>query len=268
MRFALFFLAASAVPLLSPCTAPASPIVVPGTASVWLAEQPNGTVIYTNTAPNESPVLVPLSVFGNPTHLTFAVTGATARGPDPMIVPLVGGDGETPGTGPIADQAWVMPPVFNLSGFTGPYSGLVGVFFTDGPPGPTPPSLNFGTPAARSFVTLSPQLQQVFFIGDGLTGVGTGAVQTFNVPPGATRLYLATYDSISLDNVGALRIEIDAPAATPVPAPSGLVTFVIVLGCFLVGRVGLVCHARHRHSVVSEGREGRTRVSLPYRSVP
>jgi hypothetical protein len=38
--------------------ASASYITVPGAASIWLAEQPNGTVIYQNTAPNESPVLV------------------------------------------------------------------------------------------------------------------------------------------------------------------------------------------------------------------
>lgn len=214
------FICAALIPFLfAPSTAFAG-YMVPGTASIWLAGQPNGTTVYQNTAPTNSPVLIDLSALGNPASLTFAVTGATARGPDPMIVPLVGGDGEAPGTGPIADQAWAMPAVFNLSGYTGPYSGLVGVFIGAGPPTATPASLSFGTPGERSFVTLAPELQQVFFIGDGLTGVGTGAVQTFYAPTGATRLYLATYDSISFDNVGALDVEVKV---NPVPAPPSVV---------------------------------------------
>ena len=124
-----------------------------------------------------------------------------------------------------------MPAVFGLSGYTGPYSGLVGVFLSDGPLGPTPTALNFGTPEARSFSSLAPELQQVFFIGDGLTGVGTGDVQTFRTPTGATRLYLATYDSISFDNVGALSVEVN-----PVPAPSGLVLCSTGLLIFVLGR--------------------------------
>ena len=223
MRSALtlrVFICAALTPLLfAPSTTFAGYMVtVPGTASIWLAGQPNGTTVYQNTAPTNSPILIDLSALGNPASLTFAVTGGTARGPDSVGFPLVGGDGETPGTGPNADQAWAMPPVFNLSGYTGPYSGLVGVFIGAGPPTATPSSLSFGTPGERSFVTLAPELQQVFFIGDGLTGVGTGAVQTFYAPTGATRLYLATYDSISFDNVGALQVEI-----TPVPAPPSVV---------------------------------------------
>jgi hypothetical protein len=207
--------------LLNPTSASAA-YVVPGTASIWLSGQPDGTPLYQNTAPAESPVLVDLVALGRPTQLTFSVSGGTARGPDSTRFPLVGGDGETPGTGPEADQAWSMPAVFDLSGYTGPYSGLVGVFLADGPPGSTPASLNFGTPSARSFAELSPLLQQVFFVGDGLTGVGVGEVQTFYVPTGATRLYLATYDSISWDNVGSLEVQVAAVPAPPSAVLLGL----------------------------------------------
>lgn len=41
----------------------------------------------------------------------------------------------------------------------------------------------------------TPLLNQVFFIGDGLTGDGTGTAQTFYVPTGATELYLGIADA-------------------------------------------------------------------------
>jgi hypothetical protein len=49
--------------------------------------------------------------------------------------------------------------------------------------------------ATIGFESLAPELHQGFFIGDGLTGTGTGSVQKFYVPTGATRLYLGVYDA-------------------------------------------------------------------------
>jgi hypothetical protein len=73
---------------------------------------------------------------------------------------------------------------------------LAGVFLTDAAAStPAPASLDFSSTAlGRSFSELSPQLQQTFYIGDGLTGDGTGSVQTFWVPDGATRLFLGIVD--------------------------------------------------------------------------
>ena len=73
---------------------------------------------------------------------------------------------------------------------------LAGVFLTDDEPtAPAPASLDFSSTAlGRSFSELSPQLQQTFYIGDGLTGEGTGSAQTFWVPDGATRLFLGIVD--------------------------------------------------------------------------
>ena len=45
------------------------------------------------------------------------------------------------------------------------------------------------------FDRLTPGLGQVFFVGDGLTGTGEGATQTFVAPAGATRLFLGTVDA-------------------------------------------------------------------------
>jgi hypothetical protein len=88
-----------------------------------------------------------------------------------------------------------------LSDLPAPGNSLVGVFLGPNRPNPTgtPASmLSFGTSASRTFATLSPALEQPFFIGDGLTvdgGNGKGSFQDFVVPAGATRLYLATMDS-------------------------------------------------------------------------
>ncbi len=58
---------------------------------------------------------------------------------------------------------------------------------------------------------MSPKIGQVFFIGDGLTGTGSGAVQVFSVPATATHLYLGYVDSCNntvpgcySDNSGSL----------------------------------------------------------------
>jgi hypothetical protein len=53
-------------------------------------------------------------------------------------------------------------------------------------------------PLRRSF--LAPGLKQIFFIGDGLTGTGSGSIQTFHIPAGATRLFLGTMDSYGWSN--------------------------------------------------------------------
>ena len=57
---------------------------------------------------------------------------------------------------------------------------LVGVFLDDTEPAnPAPGSLDFsdGGMIGHIFSSLAPQLRQVFFIGDGLTGSGTGSLQ-------------------------------------------------------------------------------------------
>jgi len=86
----------------------------------------------------------------------------------------------------------------SISGMTAPGAGyLVGVFVAaGGPSGAAPPALDFtSSGVGTSFTMLSPLLNQVFFIGDGLSSDGTGTVQTFNVPTGANQLYLGTSDS-------------------------------------------------------------------------
>ena len=109
-------------------------------------------------------------------------------------------------------------PYGGISGIRQPGAGaLVGVFETaTGPIGPAPATLDF-TVIGTSFTSLAPALNQVFYVGDGLTGDGSGAVQQFNVPAGATRLFLGCADACSFngspscygDNSGVFNVSLE-----------------------------------------------------------
>jgi hypothetical protein len=117
---------------------------------------------------------------------------------------------------------------------------LSGVFTSDTPPSnPAPARLLFtnnGTAGeiATSFTELHPLLNQQFFIGDGLTGNGSGSSQKFFVPPGATHLHLGFADGFSyqgdpgayFDNSGGFLVTPQVfPPAAVVPEPSALALF-------------------------------------------
>jgi hypothetical protein len=124
--------------------------------------------------------------------------------------------------------------VFSVAGISGVvHFGrqmfLAGVF-TDGtePVDPAPPRLDFT--GADSFNDLFPILNQTFFIGDGLTGTGTGVPQNFHVPDRASRLHLGFIDSIGFglggglpagaygDNTGQVTGQFEILGAIPEPA--------------------------------------------------
>ena len=129
---------------------------------------------------------------------------------------------------------------------------LVGVF-TNGmePSDPAPDRLTFSDDGrngslATHFTSLSPLLNQSFFIGDGLTGDGAGNIQQFAVPTGATELFLGFADaggyhgnpSAYGDNFGTLQVTFSIAGGTTAPAPSALLTaFIgIVPGVMLLRR--------------------------------
>lgn len=73
---------------------------------------------------------------------------------------------------------------------------LAGVFTAAAEPQDSAPAtLDFSSTAlTTSFTQLAPLLHQTFFIGDGLTGTGSGTTQSFLVPDAATHLYLGIVD--------------------------------------------------------------------------
>ncbi len=108
----------------------------------------------------------------------------------------------TIGVGPCYPRANINP--------TGPFSGydntdyqgaMVGMFLDCGLPTTVAPTLRFyfsdGSQGGiqTDFEVLEPAIGQVFFVGDGLTGTGSGKHQSFLIPPTATHLYLAYVDT-------------------------------------------------------------------------
>lgn len=115
---------------------------------------------------------------------------------------------------------------------------LVGVFLNDNEPAdPAPASLNFT--GNTSFAELSPVLNQQFFIGDGLTGIGSGDLQRFIAPNTATRLALGFADGWAIkglpaaysDNFGSVKLNynLQTPAQS-VPEPSSMLGLMALTG--------------------------------------
>jgi len=173
--------------------------VVPGTSDPWLAGMPTGSIAsclfsLCDTVPTESPVLIDnlCLVPGEP--LVFEASGGVSIDPG---LPLYPPDGDVSWT--VWHDAGAEDSISNIYA---PIDCLVGVFLNDAQPNssPAPPSLEFGTLLSRDYLSLSPLLKQVFFIGDGLTSAGE--VQRVLVPSGATRLFLGTMDSCGWYNNG------------------------------------------------------------------
>ena len=220
--------------LLAACVAQGA-VVVPGTSNPYLAGMPNGTTGRDwDTAPAQSPVLAPVALPAGGWLEFFNATGSVTNhspfpDPDPTFVyDFIGGPEGTTALIPGHDGG----PEHSKSDMFAPICSLIGVFLDSSvPAGAAPTLLDFTTPASRDYLTLSPQLKQVFFIGDGQTS-GFAQQKVF-IPGGATRLYLGVMDGNNwLNNLGSHSVDI---AAVPEPATMGLLAF---------GAVGLLLRKR------------------------
>jgi hypothetical protein len=186
----------------SPVLAGAVNLSVPAIADPWLAGMPDGsTASLEDVAPQQSPTQVTGVCFTAGATLSFSASGICKWGPDGP---------DAPPDGLVAFIGSHVPGDENgMSNIVGPSMALVGVFLDASQPSfSTPPAtLDFSTAASRDFLVLSPQLRQVFFIGDGLTS--TNAVQSFEVPAGATRLFLGPLDGFGWhNNVGSFEVQV------------------------------------------------------------
>lgn len=183
--------------------------LVPGTSNPYLAGMPNGSTCCSgDTAPAQSPVLVTSVAVTPGSSLTFTATGS------------VDNAGGTPTLTPDGGFVFTTVSTNGISGATWPVNALVGVFLDASQPDSSaaPAALNFTN---TSFTTLSPALKQAFFIGDGLTGTGSGSSQTFIVPAGATRLFLGTSDGFGwFNNTGSFLVNITVGGGAPTPTPT------------------------------------------------
>jgi hypothetical protein len=192
--------------------ASAGPIVyVPGSSNIWLAGMPDGTLGGAgDSAPAQSPVLVTGLTLAPGNSLNFTVWGLAAHGPNK---PLWNADGGT-----LSSHSF--GALFGMSDLGGPLASLVGVFLTDTQPdlNSAPPTLTWAGQSFGEYATLSPLLQQPFFIGDGLTG--GGQQQWVFIPTGATRLYLGTLDGLRWsDNIGGFEVQV---SESPEPSTAAL----------------------------------------------
>jgi len=118
---------------------------------------------------------------------------------------------------------------------------LTGFFLSSLPPTTAPVRLSFSQP--EDFLTLSPQLGQSFFIGDGRTDTGS-LPQAFLVPQGASRLYFGFVDAADtgifqgnpgfyFDKIGSITADF---TVTAVPEPSSAILLASVAGLVLLVR--------------------------------
>ncbi len=182
--------------------AAAATTTVGSTTDIFLASQPNGATISgffgSDTAPGNSPVKFAVTAGG---VLTFLASGSTSV--DGFC--FAGPDG-----GCYGDESGFSPSPASGT-YKGPSNALIGVFLgagvTDVASGPA--SLDYTDPNNTSLAGLSPGLNEIFFIGDGLTGTGSGSLQQFTAPGGAMFLYIAVADSYgsSTGNSGSLSVD-------------------------------------------------------------
>jgi hypothetical protein len=192
-------------------------ISVTATANPFLAD-PANVPMSDPALDGTAPAAVNLSPFSSVESLSIIALGRASEG---VLAALAdSADGK---------QLISGPSIGAISGFHNlPLCSLVGVFV--GPAlGPAPP------PAAQPLgaQVISPQLGQIFFIGDGLTGSGSGVPQRFVIPAGATTLYLANLDSSTWsDDQGTYQVMITRGLA-PIPEPGTL--RLAALGALLIG---------------------------------
>ena len=200
----------------SVATTQAVTIPVPGTSNPWLAGMPNGsTASFGDVAPAQSPVLVTGITLTAGSALSFSATGLVSNGPGQ---PIDGPDG-----GIVISH--LIGAENGIADATAGANSLIGVFLNNTQPNLTaaPGPLAF-TPSA---LTITPGLKQPFFIGDGLTGTGSGAVQHFIIPSGATRFFLGTMDGFEWNNnTGSFDVSVTSATAG---VPEATATFTMLL---------------------------------------
>ncbi len=209
-------------------------VFVPGSANPYLAGMPNGTTAPGgDSAPNQSPLLVTGLDISQATYLSFSATGSASYNNSSFYGP----DG-----GLYFGSFFSRGSENGISGIRVTVSALIGVFLDSQQPTttPAPSDLNFEV-LTRDFLTLTPGLKQVFFIGNGVTS--SSLIQKFYVPTGATRLFLGTADGTQwVNNGGGFDTVVTSYSQAAVPEPTSM-------AIFSLGAIGFAFRARRKVKV-------------------
>jgi hypothetical protein len=172
---------------------------------------PNGTTAnWYDVAPDESPTLVTGLTLTAGASLNFQFSGTVSNQPGNAPFDCDGN------TGWIIDDYYATAngnAEHEIADIKAPIVSIIGVFLDARQPDTwaAPASLDFTSATSRDFATLSPQLKQPFYIGDGLRADGV-TPQNFVVPTGATRLYIGVMDGQQWsDNSGSMSTVIAKP---------------------------------------------------------
>lgn len=138
----------------------------------------------------------------------------------------------------------ILTSLGGISGYMGPQGPLAGVFLNDDIPLTGAPSTLDFTPGGIGidFDSLSPELGQVFYIGDGINAASV--LQQFIAPVGATRLFFGIPDGFGFgggpgaydDNDGSYQIRVGVNEVPVLPVPGGLALLGAAAGAFAIGR--------------------------------
>jgi len=234
-RFASHWLAACALSALAGAVqAQVYDVTIDGSDAIWLAGRTDVVI-----PPASDPWPGGLARHGGPTPEEILETmpsfisvaaGDVVKALDPAVggVSFFNGFGAPLfGPGGNGSSGSSLTSFGGISGYIGPQGPLVGVFLSDAIPtsGP-PPTLDFSPSGmGTDFLSITPLLGQIFYIGDGKTS--GGAFQEFIAPAGATRLFLGIPDGFGFggepgaydDNDGSYRIRIGVNEVPAIPEP-------------------------------------------------
>jgi PEP-CTERM motif len=231
--------------------ASATVATIANTASPWAYSTPVADGSSTQPfiqaiTPGAGQVLTFSSVTGT-VNLTVSSGPTHSYGPD-------GGPSDPPGQIPV----FTVTPAAGLSGFQAMQlaSVFAGVFLNgnESTLHVVPPTLAYGTPGglSTSSTSYSPLVDQVFFIGDGFTGTGTGTQQVFNIPVGATELVLGIPDAgfyngppgAYQDNSGQFVVTFSISSAVPEPSTWAM----MILG---FAGIGAMTYRRRKSAILA-----------------
>ncbi|MEO5881189.1 MAG: PEP-CTERM sorting domain-containing protein [Caldimonas sp.] len=249
-RFTLRGLAACAAwALAAAAQAQVYDVTVDGSDAIWLAGRtdivipaadqpwPGGLLRHGGPTPEEILETVP--------SFLSVVAGDVIKALDPAVggISFFNGFG-APLFGPGGNGASgsSLTSFGGISSYIGPQGPLVGVFLSDAiPSAGAPAGLDF-SPAGLGidFLSLSPLLGQIFYIGDGKTAGGD--FQSFIAPVGATRVFFGIPDGFGFggapgaydDNDGSYAIRIGVNQVPGIPEPE---TYALMLAGLALLRV-------------------------------